>query len=280
MSTKPWIEVRGIYGGIPESLIADGSTLADHGLNALWLRSDTITADVVERVHNQSARIFAEFNSVHHAAYVAEHPDAAPVGTDGRPCPPPDGWQGVCPTHDGYRRGRMAEFTRLLTEFEIDGIWLDYHHAHASWEQAEPNLPDTCFCERCLAQFLDETGVDIDIRDAPKSSAKLVTDLSTEWTSWRCGVFTDWVREYAEIRDRVRPNALLGTFHCPWTEIELGGRPKRRTATSSASCRTTRDSGTRETSIGSIGKLNGCPATWEAISGSGPSYSSPIGARR
>ena len=33
-----------------------------------------------------------------------EHPDAAPIGADGLPCPPPDGWQGVCPTHAGYRR--------------------------------------------------------------------------------------------------------------------------------------------------------------------------------
>ena len=28
MSAKPWIEVRGIYGGAPESLLADGSDLS------------------------------------------------------------------------------------------------------------------------------------------------------------------------------------------------------------------------------------------------------------
>ena len=53
----------------------------------------------------------------------------------------------------------MDAFRQLLREFEVDGVWLDYHHAHASWEQAVPNLPDTCFCERCLGRFQRETGV-------------------------------------------------------------------------------------------------------------------------
>src|SRR3569833_298700 len=205
------MQIRGVYGGVP-----DGE-LADYGLNALFLRSDTVNVDVVERVHSQGGRIFAECNSMLHAAYLAEHPDAAPVGVDGLPCPPPDGWQGVCPTHEGYRRNRMAEFERLLTEYAIDGIWLDYHHAHASWEQAEPNLPDTCFCLRCVDRFQVEVGGEAD----PSSDA---------WVEWRCGVFTDWVREYAEIRTRVRPGALLGTFHCPWNDVKRNGALTRKLA--------------------------------------------------
>lgn len=214
MSSKPWIEVRGVYGGLPESM-------RDIGLNAVWLRSDTITTDIIERIQVDGARVFAEFNSMHRADFVAENPDSAPVGADGLVSPPPDGWQGVCPTHDGYRRDRMAAFERLLTDFDLDGVWLDYHHAHASWEQAEPNLPDTCFCNRCLSQFARETG--IDPGNMPNASRRLLTDLRAEWTAWRCAVFTDWVREYAEIRDRVRPQTLLGTFHCPWTDIERDG---------------------------------------------------------
>ena len=46
-----------------------------------------------------------------------------------------------------------------------DGMWLDYHHSHASWERAEPLLPDTCFCNRCIAQFKSQTGTPLP--DAP-----------------------------------------------------------------------------------------------------------------
>ena len=58
-----------------------------------------------------------------------------------------------------------------------------------------PVLPDTCHCKRCLALAKGK-----------------------DWVTWRCSVFTDWVREFKQIRDRVRPKALLGTFHCPWSD--------------------------------------------------------------
>src|SRR4028118_1111299 len=67
-----------------------------------------------------------------------------------------------CPCELGARRpawraARRAAFRKTLVDFAIDGIWLDYHHAHASWEQAVPELPDTCFCARCISQFARET---------------------------------------------------------------------------------------------------------------------------
>jgi hypothetical protein len=43
-------------------------------------------------------------------------------------------------------------------------------------------------------------------------------------------VFTDWVREYREIRDAVRPKALLGTFHCPWSQDEFDGAIRAKLA--------------------------------------------------
>jgi len=48
---------------------------------------------------------------------------------------------------------------RSLREFGVDAVWLDYHHSHASWEQAEPNMPDTCFCDRCLLRFQKDTAI-------------------------------------------------------------------------------------------------------------------------
>jgi len=218
---RPHIEVRGIYGGMPTSLIGNGKTLADFGINAVWLGSQVVDRITVDGIHAQYARAYAEFNTMHHAAFLSDHPDAAPVGPDGRISPPPDGWQGVCPTHPEYRKHRMDAFYSLLHDNPIDGVWLDYHHSHASWEQAVPTLPDTCFCPRCLRQFQLQTGL-----DTPVSA----DELSSEWVTWRCSVFTDWVREFREIRDKVRPQALLGTFHCPWTDTERDGAITRKLA--------------------------------------------------
>jgi len=222
---RPDVAIRGIYGGVPSRIFERGETLDDYGVNAVWIGSDGATAEVVAalRAKAPGVRVFAEFNTMHHASYLEAHPDAAPVGPDGLRSPAPDGWQGVCPTHPEYRRERMAAFRKTLAEAPIDGIWLDYHHAHASWEQAEPNLPDTCFCPRCLDAFARDTGRPLGDGPTPEIARRLLGEDRERWVAWRCGVFTDWVREFRAIVDEVRPSALLGTFHCPWTDEERGG---------------------------------------------------------
>jgi hypothetical protein len=227
---RPTVEVRGVYGGVPTQILDRGQSLSDYGINAAWVGSSALTRESIALLRKQGAKVFAEFNSMHDAAYLKDHPEAAPVQTDGKPCPPPDGWQGVCPTHPGYRAARMAAFRQALRDFEVDGIWLDYHHAHASWEQAEPVLPDTCFCPRCLARFEQETSTELPDRPVPELARLLLGPRRQEWVNWRCGVFTDWVRQYRAIRDEVRPGALLGTFHCPWSEDERGGALRSKLA--------------------------------------------------
>ena len=226
----PHIEVRGIYGGVPAELISQGETLKDFGVNAIFMSSRSLTAERIALLKKQDARVFAEFNSMHVAGYLKDHPDAAPVGADGKVCPPPHGWQGICPTHPGYRQFRMEDFRKVLTDFEIDGIWLDYHHSHASWERAEPDMPDTCFCERCIAQFVRDTKTNLPDGTPAQSAKLLLSKHRDKWIQWRCDVFTDWVREYRSIIDQTRPKALLGTYHCPWTDTDFDGALRNKLA--------------------------------------------------
>ncbi|QDV36823.1 alpha-amylase family protein [Tautonia plasticadhaerens] len=229
IASRP-IEIRGIYGGVPRQIFERGETLDDYGINAVWIGSGALRDEDIALLKAEGASVFAEFNSMHVASFVEQHPDAAPVGPDGEPSPPPDGWQGVCPSHPGYRRSRMDEFRRVLETFEVDGIWLDYHHAQANWEREEPILPDTCFCDRCLDLFRDQTGVGLPEAPTAENSARLLGPLRDEWVRWRCDLFTDWVRQFGRIRDEVRPDALLGTFHCPWSEDDFDGALRRTLA--------------------------------------------------
>ena len=223
IAKRPHIEIRGIYGGMPEEVMTDGRKLTESGINAVFMHSGGIDAGKVARLHDHGAKLFAEFNSMHHEKFIEEAPDAAPVGTDGEVSPPPEDWQGVCPTHPGYRANRMTEFRRLLSEFDLDGIWLDYHHSHASWERAEPVMPDTCFCERCLTRFAGDTGARLPDRPTAELAALLLGELRDTWVRWRCDLFTNWVRQYRSIIDEVRPGALFGTFHNPWSDEDRRG---------------------------------------------------------
>jgi hypothetical protein len=226
---RPWLTVRGIYGGYPDEILQRGETPADYGINAIWVGSGSLDAEQIDRYHELGVKLFAEFNSMHAAQFLRDHPDAAPIGPDGMPSPPPQGWQGVSPFHAGYRRNRMDEFRRVLTTFDIDGIWLDYHHSHASWERAEPDLPDTDFSARALRLFTETTGIELP-GEVPAAARVLLGEHHEAWTRFRCDVFTDWVREYREILDDVRPQALLGTFHCPWSPDDYDGAIRHKLA--------------------------------------------------
>ncbi len=230
-SLKPrsWIQIRGIYGGFPDEILKRGQTPADYGVNAIWVGSGGLKQDKIEQYHELGLKVFAEFNSMHFASYLKKHPEAAPIGTDGEPSPPPHGWQGVSAFDAGYRKNRMGEFRRVLETFDIDGIWLDYHHSHASWERSEPVMPDTDFSPGALKQFQETTGISLP-DSAPAAAKKLLGTYREKWTQFRCDVFTDWVREYREILERVRPKALLGTFHCPWSPDDYNGAIRHKLA--------------------------------------------------
>jgi hypothetical protein len=222
LTKRPSVSIRGIYGGVPTQILDRSQSLEDYGVNAIWIGSGSVSPDLVAslKAKSKSLKVFAEFNTMHEAGYLKEHSDARPIGSDGRISPPPDGWQGVCPTHPGYRRERMAAFRQTLRSAPIDGIWLDYHHAHASWEQAKPNLPDTCFCDRCLSQFAKVTGTTLADGATAQRSVQILRTAKPAWVQWRCDVFTGWVRDFRRIVDEERPDALLGTFHCPWSQSE------------------------------------------------------------
>ncbi len=226
---RPWLKIRGVYGGYTNEILQRGETPADYGVNAIWVGSGSLNAAEIDRYHGLGLQVFAEFNSMHLASYLKNHPEAAPIGPDGQPSPPPHGWQGVSPFHAGYRRDRMEEFRRILKTFDIDGVWLDYHHAHASWERDEPSLPDTDFSPVALQQFSKDTGIELP-DDAPAAAAVLLGEHRDVWTNFRCNVFTDWVREYREILNDVRPRALLGTFHCPWSPDDYNGAIRHKLA--------------------------------------------------
>lgn len=226
---RPWVSIRGIYGGFPHAILERGRTPADYGINAIWVGSGGLKREEIDRYHKLGLKVFAEFNSMHFTGYLKDHPDAAPIGPDGRPSPPAHDWQGVSPFHVGYRKNRMDEFRRVLESFEIDGIWLDYHHAHASWERDEPLMPDTDFSRIALQQFTKKTGIQLPA-EIPEAAQVLLGAHRDAWTQFRCELFTDWVREYREIVDAVRPQALLGTFHCPWSPDDYDGAIRHKLA--------------------------------------------------
>ena len=85
----------------------------------------------------------------------------------------------------------------------------------------QPNLPDTCFCDRCLSQFQQR-----DRNLAPRSADGRASpaDLGCPTSRPGCdgGAASSPTGSASSARSSTeeRPGALLGTFHCPWSDSD------------------------------------------------------------
>ena len=220
------MEIRGIYGN-PAPFWEQGINLHDLGVNAVFVHSGAIDQDMINRARNEGLKIFAEFATLNGKDYVQEHPEAWAINHQGEKVEPATWFMGVCPTEPGFREYRFTQLRNLLQEFELDGVWLDYLHWHAQFEDPQPILPETCFCDNCLTAFSKHTGTKIPDGTTVEKAQWILSKVDSSWRDWRCRVILDWVNELKAILKEEKPEALLGLYHCPWKDDEYDGASRR-----------------------------------------------------
>ena len=115
----------------------------------------------------------------------------------------------------------------LLRKFNLDGIWMDYLHWHAQFEDPDPILPETCFCENCLSSFESSSGIDVPDGATSKKAEWILKNHDSSWRNWRCSVIAGWVRDFKKVLKAEKPGALLGVYHCPWDDEDFNGARRR-----------------------------------------------------
>ena len=133
---------------------------------------------------------------------------------------------GVCPTEPNFRQYRFNQLRDLL-KLDLDGVFMDYVHWHAQFEDPDPILPETCFCEHCLGEFAKHSHVEIPNGTTSEKSQYILNNHDEIWRNWRCKVIFDWTYEVKKIIKEVKPDVLLGLYHCPWNDQEFNGARRR-----------------------------------------------------
>lgn len=220
------IEIRGIYGH-PKAFWDKGIRLDDLGVNAIFVYSAAIDEEFLKTAREQNLSVYAEFATLNGKNYVEEHPEAWPVNEKGEKAEAATWFMGVCPTDPEFRKYRLQQLRTLLTKYNIDGVWMDYVHWHAQFEDPEPILPETCFCDRCVSQFAKEINMEIPSESAQENAAWILGNHDAQWRNWRCEIITGWAVDMREIIRELRPDALLGLYHCPWDDEEFDGARRR-----------------------------------------------------
>ncbi|HZB14073.1 MAG TPA: hypothetical protein VE467_13635, partial [Chryseolinea sp.] len=173
--SKHPIEIRGIYGS-PEPFWKKNIRLNEIGVNAIFLHHGSINAGMMEHAKLEGLKVFAEFATLNGKQYVDQHPEAWPIDSNGEKVKPATWFMGVCPSEPGFKQHRINELKDLLRKFDLDGIWMDYLHWHAQFEDPEPILPETCFCENCLSSFESSAGIKVPDGTTSKKAAWILNN--------------------------------------------------------------------------------------------------------
>ena len=216
------IEIRGIYGS-PNHFWDRNLSLKELNVNAIFLNWHSIDNKLMERAKQEGVKVFAEFPVLNGSGYVDKHPEAWAIDRYGKRVEPASWFMGVCPTEPGFRQYRMSELSGLLRKFDLSGIFMDYMHWHAQFEEPEPILPETCFCPNCIKTFESYAGLDVPDGGTEVQADWILSKHDIIWREWRCSVIADWVRDTRTIIKKENPEALLGIYHCPWNDDEFNG---------------------------------------------------------
>lgn len=216
------IEIRGIYGS-PNPFWNKDIRLDHLNVNAIFLNWHIIDAKLMERAMQEGVKVFAEFPVLNGKGYVEKHPEAWAVDRYGKKVEPASWFMGVCPTETGFRQFRMTELRQLLKRFDLSGIFMDYLHWHAQFEEPEPILPETCFCQNCIRTFESSARIEVPGQSTEEQADWILANHDKVWREWRCSVIAGWVRDTRIILKQESPDALLGIYHCPWYDDEFNG---------------------------------------------------------
>ena len=138
------VEVRGVYGS-PKPFWDKGFNLNKLGVNAIFVHSGSIDHNMINRARSEGAKVYAEFATLNGKNYVETHPEAWAINEKGEKVQAASWFMGVCPTEPGFRQYRFDQLRELLKKYDLDGIWMDYVHWHAQFEEPEPILPENLF---------------------------------------------------------------------------------------------------------------------------------------
>ncbi len=216
------VATRGVYSD-PKPLWATGARLDELGINAVFVHGGSITQALMDRAAAEGAKVYAEFATLNGKGYVEKHPEAWPVNEKGERAAAASWFMGVCPTDPAFRQHRVKELETLLERYDVAGVWLDYFHWHAQFEEPEPILPETCFNASCLRAFQKASGVRLPALEAAAAARYILAKHEKQWRRWRVGVLAEWAAELRGVVKKRRSAALFGLYHCPWTDEEYSG---------------------------------------------------------
>jgi len=124
------------------------------GVDTIFVGHKNLTKDLVKRIRSKGIKLYVEIGIFIGDEWWEKYPDSRPIGQRGRPMKKIHWYAGVCPNNLGIRKEKLEEIRKLIKEYEVDGIWLDFIRYPCHWEEVRSaDITEHCFCKNCLDGF-------------------------------------------------------------------------------------------------------------------------------
>ncbi len=206
-----------LFGPYGRSAIEHINVLTAYGANAIWFHG--FDRQAFEACASAGIEPCVEFKTFR--ANFSQRPELIPIGVDGVPIRYGRLVQGVCLSNEAFLHETEAALLDGVQAYGPTGIWLDYL-TYAGWfETPNPDLQESCFCPRCIAEFCEATRIDA------TSPEVILSGHGEAWTAHKCARIAALAAHYAALIRKYRPECVVGAYMCPWTPSEHDGALRR-----------------------------------------------------
>ncbi len=220
--------VDGWYNDLDKSTAEIVDFLEDHSVNAVFGGYED--KEFREECKRRGIMVYAKVMCFQGKKYWESHPESRPIGVDGEPLPQEEWYCGVCPNQEWRQQQILDTVRRLVNEYKVDGVWLDFIRYPCHWEGENPNLYQSCFCDRCTDLFMEDTSTTVpaSIRQDTQQLAEFILEKHhSQWVAWKCRCIADFVEKVADMVEQKNPDTTLGLFGVPWQSDEYNDAIRR-----------------------------------------------------
>lgn len=139
----------------------------------------------------------------------------------------------VCPNggpilKEKYLRDLIERLKDIVYRYNPSGINLDFIRYFVFWEDvyenSDPkNLPQTCFCNRCVSLFTSEYKVKIpkSIESTEDISKFILSNYLDEWTKFKTDTITNTIKTIVDSIKEIKPDIKFNIHAVPWKSGEF-----------------------------------------------------------
>ncbi|MFH1561495.1 MAG: hypothetical protein ABID04_02865 [Patescibacteria group bacterium] len=170
------------------------------GCNTVFVGHQNLDRNSVDFLKKAGVEINVEFGVFAGQEWWQKYPDSRPVDMNGKLMDPIHWYAGVCPNHPGVVKDKLGSIKKVLLDYSIDGLWLDFIRYPCHWEDVrDSGIIEYCFCQNCLKKF-------------GKNPA------GPNWINWKCQQITNFLKQTKKLLSK---KTKLGIFTVPWRSSDF-----------------------------------------------------------